>query len=233
MPSYKLYRIKPDFNIKTYISNNWIEDAVLPKGLSENIKRKFNQIKKNIQKSSVSQDDSLKLGYKAKLNCEHKLVFGSQEIWIPKSIEIIKNEDLLLIQKLSSNINMVIERSLDINIVPISFPEKDLLGLWRKLKKSVENDGKHISLHRLIIEKTFLESDEINELNISTSDVSQLGYFKDLTSNAKKIKVITIRIKGLAESKKVFTVRIARNQMQIYGTHPTSTIIKFLEYFQK
>ena len=227
MTSYKLYNIKPDFKIESYFSNNWKDDLQLPKGTSENIRRKFDEVQKDIKNTLLN-----KTREKVVLKCDYRLNFGTQEVWVPKSIDIIKYDNLILIQKLSSQIEMVIEKTLGNNIIPYTFMGKDLLKLWYKLKKATEENSKQLFLHRLILSKTFLEADEIDELNICSKDVSKLDYFKTLTKSAKKIKVITIRLKGLTEMNKIFTVRIAQNQLQIYGNHLTKTIIEFLKYLK-
>jgi len=232
MPSYKLYKVQKNPRLEKIISVRELEDFEAPKGVSENISRKIDEIKSNIRKISFSVNNNLKSGENIVFDFEYKLKFNKQDVWIPQRLDLIRFGNLLLIQKVSSDFNLLIANFLYQHITPITFPKKDLLKLWQKMEKTTKKQNKTITLHRIIIQNSYLGADEVRELNISSKDVSELEYFESLTQNARRIHVITVRIKGLdSHTKKALTARIANQDIHIYGTPALSTIINFLHYF--
>ncbi|MFX1384747.1 MAG: hypothetical protein ACFFBP_20160 [Promethearchaeota archaeon] len=228
MPSYKMFRIHDSKKLNSFLSNNWMNSLKTPSGLSESVRRKFNQIKSNIKESELISNEN---GKKYIMKCKYKMEFETSEIWISISLEMIINRDLIIIQQQQTGINFLIETSLYDILIPISFPNKDLYNLWTFFRQKMDTEGKSIHLHRLIIENVNFYKDKISEMNISSNDISEIESFNDLIEDSQKIKVITLKLSGLTKKKKNFTVRIAQNQFQIYGTHSIDTVSKFIDYF--
>ena len=230
MPSYKIYKISSSSRILEDIPEDWATNVKIPTGSSENIRRKINLIAKNTKNGAISQEKTMLNGERLVISYQHRLIFGKQDVWISESLDILRKDDLLLIQKTVSKSDFLIEKQLSESLVQIIFKEKQLLKLWRKMKKQANQNGHSIKLHRIIINKTFLNADEIKELNIHAKDVSEIDIFGELTKLAGKIRVITVKIGGIAKDNKPFTVRIGQNSIQIYGNHTPESILKFVNY---
>ena len=80
----------------------------------------------------------------------------------------------------------------------------------------------------------YLEGDFIRELNLSTNDIQNLGYFNQLTKDSEQIRVITFRIRwNLTDSAgnrmKDLTARLdSSGNLLIYGNHTKESINKLL-----
>ena len=99
------------------------------------------------------------------------------------------------------------------------------------MKKNCTENGLEISLHRIILSKTYLNSERVNEINIQAIDIADISSLKGIINQAEIIKVITVKIFGLTKDSKVVTTRIDRNgSLMIYGNHKNETILDLLKY---
>lgn len=232
MTSFNLFKIKNKSDVVESISVQWNSKLKVPAGTSENIRIKLNKIETNTENGEILKDSFKNGETRLILNYKHRVSYEEQDIWISDSMEIIKKGHLLLIQKVSSQSNFLVEKQFNQEIIPISYSNKDLLKLWNRIKNRSKNDRNRIQLHRIILEHTYLDSDEIKELNIHSKDVSEIGLFTELTKLAKKIKAITVKIHGISNENKPFTVRIGQKSIQIYGNHPIESILIFIGYLE-
>ncbi|MHA1130957.1 MAG: hypothetical protein ACTSQQ_09125, partial [Candidatus Helarchaeota archaeon] len=157
----------------------------------------------------------------------------NQELWINQEKLILKRGKLLLIGKTDKRIERIMGLFLrDIaDTKPITFQNKKLWQIWGRLKKIAREKDLEVKLHRLILKKTYFETDDFNELNIHANDVSILGITSSLVNQAEKIMALTIKIHGILERKWI-TFRLDKNgSILIYGKHELDTIAQLLDLF--
>ena len=118
----------------------------------------------------------------------------------------------------------MISKALRERVAILLYSDKELVKIFNKLQRSTKELNLNLSMHRLILEKINIDADFINELNISSKDVTQLNIYKEIISNSRRIKAMTIRLKGF---QKLMTVRLSTNKILIYGQHSKEDIIEF------
>jgi len=162
-----------------------------------------------------------------------------QSIWISQEKLVIKRSNFLFIGKTKSRIEKLISIYLRniANVREAEFSDKGLWLFWNSLLKESKQNSYDINLHRIILQKTYTEFDDIEELNIHAKDVSTLEMLSPLVHNAKRIKVITIRIRGLFKDapKKWITIRIDRKGSFLIYKQPekNQVLIELLDFLIK
>lgn len=81
------------------------------------------------------------------------------------------------------------------------------------------------------MEKTYLDSSPITEINIHSKNVEDIDRLSDLITNAKRIKVITLKLQlPFEEKKKWITLRIDhKGSILIYGKQPENILMQIKE----
>ncbi len=241
MTSYKIYKIVEKASINTLFSSSWLENIKPIRGDLEVISQKINNLRKRVKSAEILINDVLATNaYKIKYQYNMQLP-GGADVWIPEDVVLIKKEQLLFISNGKGHIRFLIEKHLgnNIDIVPKDFKTKKLIKIWTNLKKSCSENGHMIKIHRIIMNKVYLEGDLIKEMNISTNNVENLGYFKTLIQNCEQIKVLTLKIRwNISDTDgnklKDLTVRLdSSGGMLLYGNHSKISVNNLLEILSK
>ncbi len=236
MPSYKIYKLNENIDLKSLFPSMWLKNVKPIRGDLEPVNQKIEELRKNIKSPNILVNENLaENAYTIKYQYNMQLP-GETRIWVPEDINLIQKDILLYISRGQGKIRYLIEKYLNSNIdfLPTDFKPKKLIKIWNNLRNYCQEKGYNIILHRLILFKVYLEGDFIKELNLSTNNVENLGYFKQLIQNSEQIKVITFRIKwNITDSEgKWFTDLTARldssGNLLIYGNHSKESINKLL-----
>lgn len=236
MPSYKIYRISESFDLKNLFSSMWLRDVKPLRGDLESVNQRIDGLKKNIKSPNILANENLAdNAYTIKYQYNMQLP-GETKVWVPEDINLIQKDILLYISRGQGEIRYLVEKYLNINIdiLPKDFKPKKLIKIWNNIRKQCLKEGYDIKLHRLILYKVYLEGDFIKELNLSTNDVQNLGYFNQLIQDSEQIRVITFRIRwNIADSEgnrmKDLTARLdSSGNLLIYGNHSKESINKLL-----
>lgn len=239
MPSYKIYQINKIIDLKNQFSTGWINKVKPIKGDIEVLNQKINNTKKVIKDETIKNNEKLaKNAYTIDYMYNYQ-VDKAQKVWISDFINIISTNSYLFVSKGKSRLRLLIQTHLEskISLLDVNFNPKKLRQLWNKIKKLLNIDNHDVSIHRLILEKSFIDADNLKEINISANNVENLGIFSSLLKNSERIRVITIKIKWNPEEEvrlKNMVIRInSSGSFLIYGDHPKQSIDKFFEYFTK
>ncbi len=236
MPSYKIYGIKQKFDLKSLFSSMWLDDVKSVRGDLESVNQKIDRLKKNIKTPNILVNENLAdNAYTLRYQYNMQLP-GETKVWVPEDINLIQKDILLYIARGQGEIRYLIEKYLNsnIDILPKDFKPKKLIKTWNNLKSQCLEEGYGIKLHRLILYKVYLEGDLIKELNLSTNDVQNIGYFNQLIQDSEQIKVITFRIRwNIADSEgnrmKDLTARLdSSGNLLIYGNHSKESVNRLL-----
>jgi len=233
MPSFKLYKLNKNIDIIELFHRTWIDDVRINDGDLEVINQKIDTTRQEIRNLRIARNSELsELAYTFQYEFDFKAT-KENHFWLPDNLNILQSHPYLLVSKGKSQLRFLIKQHLRNNyeLLPIEFKNKSLLAVWRRLKKSFFEKNHNIQLHRIILERVYIESDFIKELNISTGNIEELGLYTDLMKNSERIKVITFKIlwDGFKENYKNMTVRIDYSgNILIYGDHSKETINEFL-----
>lgn len=231
MPSYQLYEIKEDFNLKILQEKDMLNEVSANKADPQTLKTFIESTKKTHRNLSfnLKQNNILNMKFD-----EYKLFQDNQSIWIRLEKLIFKHQHLLLVGKSDKKMEKVIQVFLrDLaGTKPLFFKNKQLWQFWKKIFANATSDNLEMILHRLIIKNTYIEADKIKELNIHSKDINNLGVINELVRQSERIKAITIKIRGFYSDNKWTTVRIDKNgSILIYGKHEPGAVIKLLNLF--
>ena len=236
MPSYKIYRISESFDLKSLFSSKWLEDIKPIRGELEAVNQKIDGLKKNLKSTTMVTNKNLAdNAYTIKYQYNMQLP-GKTQVWVPEDINLIQKDILLYISRGQGGIRYLAEKHLNnnIDIIPKDFKPKKLIKIWKNLRNHCLKEGYDIKLHRMILYKVYLEGELIKELNLSTDDLHNLGYFNQLIQDSEHIRVITFRIRwNIADSEgnrmKDLTARLdSSGNLLIYGNHSKESINKLL-----
>ncbi len=212
MPSFQIYSIEDKYKLDKIKDSDVLLNVKTNKSDPQTLKNFLDHSKKHHKNLEFEPliENSL-----AKVTFDHEVRLSpKQTAWVSQEKLMIKRSSYLLIGKTEGRVERLISLYLrDIaSVKRLVFPDKGLWKFWNNLLKESKKDGYNINLHRIILQKTHTETDEIEELNIHAKDVSTLGMTASLVHNAKRVKVITVRIGGLFENapKEWMTVRIDR-----------------------
>ena len=231
MPSYQIYKMENEVSL---VPNNFVhilEEVRIDESDSEVLKQKIQNLinrHKNIHLETIKKENILKIKFDYELE-----LAGEQKVWIPQKFLMMKSKNYLLIGKSEGNLRHLIEyyfRDL-IRITRVFFKNKELWKVWKLLKDSSDKEGISYLLHRIILEKTYLDSSMITEINIHSKNVEDIDRLSDLITNAKRIKVITVKLQLLYEEKKKWiTLRIDhKGNILIYGRQPENILMQIKE----
>lgn len=241
MTSYKLYKIVEKTSINTLFSSSWLDDVKPIRGDLEVTSQKINNLRERVRSTEILANDIFATNaFKIKYQYNMQLP-GGTDVWIPEDVDLIKKEQLLFISNGKGRIRFLMEKHLgnNINILPKNFKPKKLFKIWTNLKKLCSENGYVIKLHRMILNKAYLEGDLIKEMNISTNNVEDLGYFKTLIQSCEQIKVFTFKIRwNITDTDgnklKDLTIRLdSSGGMLLYGNHPKISVDNLLELLYK
>jgi hypothetical protein len=233
MPSFQLYQVREEFNIKDLEDKNVLSQIEAkdedPRTLKEFIKS-GKKSHRNLIFDPLDEIDAVIMRFDEKLDFQDK-----QFLWVNSEKLIIKHKNLLLIGKTSKKIEKLIQIYLHdyAKSKPIFFKDKQLWQIWKKLI-SITSNNLEYKLHRIIIKNTYLEAEKVSELNIHAKNVGNLAIIREIVDQAEKINAITIKVNGLYSKNKMITIRIDKNgSILFYGKHETSIIQDFLSIFIK
>ncbi len=232
MPSYQLFEIDEKYKIANLQNEDILNEVEANKDDPQTLKTFIKSVKKsyrNLNFTPLKQDSAIKMAVE-----EYNQFQDKQTLWINREKMIIKQNNLLLIGKTDKKIERLFQVYLrdSANLRPVIFKDKYLWQIWKNMKSFAMNSNLDIKLHRLILKKTFIEADKIEEMNIHSNDVNELGLTSELIKQTEKVKTITIKIQGLYNHKKWITVRIDKNgSILIYGRHELDEIFEFLKIF--
>ncbi|MHA1233343.1 MAG: hypothetical protein ACTSPQ_22190 [Candidatus Helarchaeota archaeon] len=202
MPSFKIYKISTKILLDNLFTPNWMENIKPLRGDLEVINQKIHNLKKYIKVSNIFKNEKL-VKNAFTISYQYQMQFsGNIQVWIPENINLIQQGTLLYISRGQGNIRYLIEKFLEnnINILPKDFKPKVLMKIWNNLKNYCQEEGYNIKLHRIILNKVYLNGDFIRELNLSTNNLQDLGYFKNLVQNSEQVRVITFKIRWNMEN---------------------------------
>lgn len=234
IPSFQLFEINQNYSLDK-IKNEDILHKVKTRDDDSQILKKFLESSKKHYKNFSFNETDHKNTFKIKVD-EYRQFNDKQSLWITLEKLIIKYNQLLLIGKAEKKIERLLQIYLrdSADSKPVYFTDKQLWKIWKKLNNVIASNNLEIKLHRLILKKSYFESDKIDELNIHAEDVSQIGVIEDFIRKSEQIKAITLKIRGFYDENKWFTIRIDKNgSLLIYGNHPPEIIEKFLKLFIK
>ncbi len=231
MASYQLFKINENFNLKKLQEEDIIKTAKVNKDDPQTMKTLLDSLKKSYRNLYF---EPLKYDFAIKMSMDEHLQFqDKQTLWIKREKNIIKHNQLLLVGKADRKIEkliMIYLRDLA-DLSPIVFQKKQLWVLWKNIKKLKNAD---VKLHRVILKKTFLEADKINEINIHANDLGELGVLEDIIKQTEQVFAITVKIIGYYKESKWVTIRIDKNgSILIYGKHDINIISEFLDLFAR
>ncbi|MFX1257265.1 MAG: hypothetical protein ACFFAN_05375 [Promethearchaeota archaeon] len=238
MPSYKIYLIKKKLDIEDIFSSQWLDKISINRGDLERTSQKINSIKENVKAPTLLKNKNL-ADIAFTIDYEYNMTLpGNIKVWVPEKLNMIQKESYLFITRGEGKFRFLIEKYLSNNFefLSVDLSSKKLLKIWNKLKKVVREEGHSVILHRIIIGKAYIDADLIKELNITTKNVEEVGFFKELTQNSGYIKVITLRIRwNLFDEEgnrpKNLTARLdSAGNLLIYGTHSKNIIDHFLKF---
>lgn len=231
MPSYQIYKMEKEISLVPNDFVKILEEIKIDENDSEVLKQKIQNLinrHKNVNLETIKKENILKINFDYELE-----LAGEQKVWIPQKLLLMKSKNYLLIGKSEGNLRHLIEYYFrdSIKITRVFFKDKELWKIWRLLKKSSERKGISYLLHRIILEKTFLDSSPIAEINIHSKNVEDIDRLSDLITNAKRIKVITVKLQlSFEEKKKWITLRIDhKGNILIYGKQPENILMQIKE----
>jgi len=236
MPSYKIYVIKKKPDFKNLFSSNWLDHVKPLRGDLEATSQKIESLKENYETIEIINNEKLAdEAYTLKYRFNMQLP-GETMVWIPEDLKIIYRDNFLYISRGQGNIRFLIEKYLSANldILPKDFKKKGLINIWKNLEKQSNEIGFNVKLHRLILHKVFLEGDFLNEMNLSTNNIQNIGYFKQLIQDSEEIRAITFKIRWNALSSeneilKDITSRLdSSGNLLVYGNHLKESINRLL-----
>jgi len=229
MVSYQLFKINEKFNLKRLQEVDILKTAKVSKDDPQTLKTQLESLKKSYRNLNFKP---LKYDYAIKMSMDEHIQFqDNQTLWIKREKDIIKHNQILLVGKADKKIERLLMIYLrDIaDLTPIVFQKNYLWTMWKNIKKIKKND---VKLHRVILKRTFIEADKINEINIHANDVGELGVIEDIVKQAEQVFAITIKVLGYYKENKWVTFRIDKNgSILIYGKHDTRIISEFLDLF--
>lgn len=229
IPSFQLLEINEKYALNNLKDEDVLSKAKVNKDDPQTLKLFVESAKKsyrNLSFEPIQQKSVIKMKVE-----EYKKFQDKQTLWINHEKLILKYNQLLLVGKAEKKIEHLLQVYLrDIaDSKSIIFNEKQLWQVWKKLL-SIKNSGLTLKIHRLILKRTYIEADKINELNIHANDVNELGIITELIKQSEQVKAITIKIKGFYQENKWITIRIDKNgSILIYGKHKPNIILKFLQ----
>lgn len=231
MPSYQIYKMEKETSLIPKDLAKILEEIKIDESDSEVLKQKIqNLIKrhKNVNLETIKKENIFKIEFDYELE-----LAGEQKVWIPQKLLLMKSKNYLLIGKSEGNLRHLIEYYFrdSIKITHVFFKDKELWKIWKQLKKSSEREGIPYLLHRIILEKTYLDSCPITEINIHTKNVEDIDRIFDLITDAKRVKVITVKLQlPFEEKKKWITLRIDhKGAILIYGNQPDNILMRIKE----
>ncbi|MFW9970498.1 MAG: hypothetical protein ACFFDF_09880 [Candidatus Odinarchaeota archaeon] len=231
MPSYQIYKMEKEITLTPNDFIKILDEIKIDESDSEVLKQTIQNLinrHKNIKLETIKKENILEIKFDYELE-----LAGDQKVWIPQKFLMMKSKNYLLIGKSEGNLRNLIEYYFrdSIKITRVFFKNKELWKIWNLLKKSLEIKGISYLLHRIILERTYLDSSLIKEINIHSKNVEDIDRLNDLITNAKKIKVITIKLLlSLEEKKKWSTIRIDHNgNILIYGNQPENILMQIKE----
>lgn len=230
MPSFQLFEINENFSLEKMQNEDILNKAKTNEDDPQTLKTFLESAKKhykNLSFEKINQRSAIKM-----IVDEYMQFQDDQSLWITREKMIIKYNQLLLIGKAEKKIERLLQIYLrdSASSKLLFFTEKQLWQIWKKMRVLANSKNLEIKLHRLILKRTYIDSDKINELNVHANDVSELGIIEDIVRLSDQVKAITIKIKGFYEKNKWFTIRIDKNgSLLIYGNHDSDKIIEFLK----
>lgn len=232
IPSFQLFEIQENYSLGKLKEEDVLRQVKANKDDSQSLKTFIESSKnmyKNLSFEPITQKSVIKM-----IVDEYTQFQDKQTLWINRERMIIKHNNLLMIGKSERKIERLLQIYLrdSADAKPVIFKDKQLWQIWKSMK--LVSNNLEMNLHRLILKKTYIEADKINELNIHAKDVDDLGFVGDLVKLAEQVRAITVRIKGFYSENKWTTIRLDKNgSILIYGKHNSDIIIEFLKLFVK
>ena len=214
MPSFKLYKSEKNVQIKDILKKNILDEIQSNSKDSETLKSFIQESKKNHKELTghelINEANEAIIQY----SMNRKIDFENDQIvWVKNNFKVIKHEQFLLIGKTQSKFEKIFEIYLkdQYQLSQVNFQNKDLWSFWRKLKTKCENQEIDLILHRIILQKAYLDSSLVDTLNIQAKNVEDVDSLPDLVNDSQKVMVVTFRVNLSSVNKsRWITIRIDR-----------------------
>ena len=226
MTSYQIYKFSKEIKFQEELSKDFLKDFTPRKEEGEMLMSKINRVKKNLRQANLNKKDEKKFIISYEFNMH---LPDDQSIWVPEKVSLYTGDaSILLASKGAGDITFVLEKYLQhkYEFFPVNFKSKKLLSFWRQIQKAFSRAGHQITLKRIILTKTFLNSSLIDELNFKSKNVEDTDGFNELVKNAREIRAITFQIDWSYKDKNNkkynhMTCRLGNSgNLLLYGTHP-------------
>jgi len=227
--SFQLFKINEKFNLKRLQDEDIIKTAKVSKDDPQTLRVLLDSLKKSYRNLSFKP---LKYDFSMKMSMDEYVQFqDNQTLWVKREKDIIKHNQFLLVGKAEKKIEKLLMIYLrDIaDLTPVVFQRKQLWNMWKNLKKLKKEN---VKLHRVILKRTYIDADKINEINIHANDVGELVVIENIVRQAEQVFAITVKVLGYYKENKWVTVRIDKNgSVLVYGKHDANIISEFLDLF--